>query len=204
MKRFLLFHPSFKQNCVVVNSIEYNWIEDLIFNSILFTSAQFYSFLICNIDANLTPGHPRLRMNEFLYCLQLYGFKAPEVDYEDWKDKLETYVAAGGHEKDQEQHALMPLYHFCVNDLPATTRAPELDDRNAVEILRKDADIWTGIDEDHEYGVEMRLVGKILRYLVEIKFVEPPTEKGRALPKLNLSAAQLQAIGAVGGRGGTK
>lgn len=149
-------------------------------------------------------GHPRLRMNEFLSCLELYGFKAPEVDYDAWKDELETYISAGGQEKDYEQHALMPLYHFCVNDLPATTRAPELDDRNAVKILKADADNWTGVDESVGYGVDRELVGKILRYLVEIKFVERPKGRGRKLPELNLSGEQLRAIGAVGGRGGSK
>ncbi|PHH58580.1 hypothetical protein CDD81_5199 [Ophiocordyceps australis] len=76
-------------------------------------------------------GHPRLRMNEYLSLLEYYGFKAREVGYNEWKDELEKYVFAGGQDKDQEQHALMPLYHFCIDDLPATTRAPELDDENA-------------------------------------------------------------------------
>ncbi|KAL3425272.1 L-aminoadipate-semialdehyde dehydrogenase [Phlyctema vagabunda] len=147
-------------------------------------------------------GHPRLRMNEYLSYLEYYGFKAPEVDYDQWKDELEKYVSAWGQEMDQEQHALMPLYHFCVNDLPATTRAPELDDANAVTILKTDADSWTGVDESAGYGISREVVGKILRYLTEIKFVTPPTGKGRALPDLDLSAAQLQAISTVGGRGG--
>ena len=147
-------------------------------------------------------GHPRLRMNEYLSYLEYYGFKAPEVDYDTWKNELEKYVSAGGQEKDQEQHALMPLFHFCVNDLPATTRAPELDDRNTVKILKADAEDWTGIDESAGYGISREGVGKILRYLAEIKFVSQPTGKGRTLPELNLSEEQLQAIGAVGGRGG--
>jgi L-aminoadipate-semialdehyde dehydrogenase len=147
-------------------------------------------------------GHPRLRMNEYLSYLEFYGFNTPEVDYDDWTDKLEKYVSAGGQEKDQEQHALMPLYHFCVNDLPATTRAPELDDRNTVQILKADAEDWTGIDESAGYGISREAVGKILRYLTEIKFVGKPSVRGRALPELNLSAVQLQAIGDVGGRGG--
>lgn len=147
-------------------------------------------------------GHPRLRMNEFLASLEYYGFKAPEVDYEVWKYDLENYVSAGGQEKDQEQHALMPLFHFCVNDLPATTRAPELDDRNTVQILKADGEDWTGVDESAGYGISREVVGKILKFLTEIKFVGKPLAKGRALPELNLSSEQLQAIGAVGGRGG--
>ena len=147
-------------------------------------------------------GHPRLRMSEYLSLLEYYGFKVPEVSYADWKAELENYVSAGGQEKDQEQHALMPLYHMCVNDLPATTRAPELDDRNTVEILKEDAENWTGIDESGGYGIGREDVGKYLRYLAETGFVGWPTGKGRPLPEVHLSKAQLEAVGAVGGRGG--
>ncbi|EEH37605.1 L-aminoadipate-semialdehyde dehydrogenase large subunit [Paracoccidioides lutzii Pb01] len=146
-------------------------------------------------------GHPRLRMNEYLSFLEFYGYKVSEVDYDIWKDELEKYVSAGGSEKDQEQHALMPLYHFCVNDLPATTRAPELDDRNAVKILKADAENWTGVDESTGYGITKEDVGRYLSYLAEIGFVSRPSVKGRPLPKVNISAAQLEAVGAVGGRG---
>lgn len=147
-------------------------------------------------------GHPRLRMNEYLSFLEFYGFKVPEVRYDVWKDELEKYVSAGGQEKDQAQHALMPLFHFCINDLPATTRAPELDDRNAVKILKEDGEHWTGVDESAGYGVSREDVGRFLRYLVMTKFVSWPSGKGRALPEINLDIAQMQAIGAVGGRGG--
>ncbi|KAL9638561.1 MAG: hypothetical protein Q9164_001483 [Protoblastenia rupestris] len=147
-------------------------------------------------------GHPRLRMNEYLSLLEFYGFRVPEISYNAWKDELERYVSAGGQEKDQEQHALMPLYHFCINDLPATTRAPELDDRNAVKILKADAEDWTGIDESAGYGISREEVGRYLRYLAEIAFVSWPSGKGRALPQVNLSVAQMQAVGAMGGRGG--
>jgi L-aminoadipate-semialdehyde dehydrogenase len=147
-------------------------------------------------------GHPRLRMNEYLSLLEYYGYKVPEVSYDSWKDELERYVSAGGQEKDQEQHALMPLYHFCINDLPATTRAPELDDRNAVKILKTDAEYWTGIDESAGYGISREGVGRFLRYLAEIKFVSWPSGRGRALPEINLRAMQIQAAGAMGGRGG--
>jgi L-aminoadipate-semialdehyde dehydrogenase len=147
-------------------------------------------------------GHPRLRMNEYLSLLEYYGYTIPEVPYTEWKDSLENYVSAGGVEKDQEQHALMPLYHFCVNDLPATTRAPELDDRNAVKILKADAEHWTGVDESAGYGIAREDVGRYLRYLAEIGFVTWPTGRGRALPEVHLSKGQRQAVGAVGGRGG--
>ncbi|CAM1504022.1 Fc.00g016130.m01.CDS01 [Cosmosporella sp. VM-42] len=147
-------------------------------------------------------GHPRLRMNEYLSVLEYYGYKIPEVSYDDWKEEMEKYVSAGGQEKDEEQHALMPLYHFCVNDLPANTRAPELDDRNTVKILKDDAENWTGVDESAGYGVGREDIGRFLRYLAETQFVTWPTGRGRALPEVNLTPAQLEVVGAVGGRGG--
>ncbi|PHH66590.1 hypothetical protein CDD82_1532 [Ophiocordyceps australis] len=67
-------------------------------------------------------GHPRLRMNEYLSLLEFYGFKVPEVSYNEWKDELEN------------------------------TRAPELNDENAVKVLKADAERWTGIDESTGYG----------------------------------------------------
>ena len=147
-------------------------------------------------------GHPRLQMKEFLSQLTWYGHKVDEVSYDEWKQELEEYVSAGGQEKDQEQHALMPLYHFCVNDLPATTRTPELDDLNAVKVLKADADNWTGVDESPGYGITREDVGRYLRYLAEIKFVGWPEGRGRPFPEVELSREQLQAVGAVGGRGG--
>uniref|UniRef100_A0A093V696 L-aminoadipate-semialdehyde dehydrogenase large subunit n=1 Tax=Talaromyces marneffei PM1 TaxID=1077442 RepID=A0A093V696_TALMA len=147
-------------------------------------------------------GHPRLRMNEYLSILEYYGYDVPEISYEDWKHDLEKYVSAGGQEKDQEQHALMPLFHFCVNDLPGNTKAPELDDRNAVKILKLDADHWTGVDESAGYGISREDVGRYLRYLCETGFISWPTGRGRPLPDIRLTADQLQVVGAVGGRGG--
>lgn len=145
-------------------------------------------------------GQPRLRMNTYLSYLEYYGYNTPEVDYEEWKAKLEQYVSQGGVELDMEQHALMPLYHFCVGDLPLNTRAPELDDRNTVAMLKADGERWTGEDESAGQGVSRDLVGKLLAYLVAIKFVSQPNGKGRNLPELELTKEQL--IGALGGRGG--
>ncbi|KAI0879843.1 large subunit of L-aminoadipate-semialdehyde dehydrogenase [Annulohypoxylon maeteangense] len=154
------------------------------------------------VDVIHVTAHPRLRMSEYLSILEYYGYKAPEVSYDSWKDELEKFVSAGALEKDQEQHALMPLAHFCMNDLPATTRAPELDDRNAVSVLKADAERWTGVDESSGYGIAREDVGRYLRYLAEIKFISLPTEKGRPLPDIRADIVQAKAVGGTGGRGG--
>lgn len=155
-----------------------------------------------NVHVVHVTAHPRYRMNEYLSSLEFYGYKAPEVSYEDWKQALEQFVSAGSLEKDEEQHALMPLYHFCMNDLPANTRAPEMDDRNAVAILKADADKWTDVDDSTGHGVSRDDVGKYLRYLTETNFIGAPKERGRPLPELKPEVLKALALGATGGRGG--
>ncbi|KAK4116809.1 large subunit of L-aminoadipate-semialdehyde dehydrogenase [Canariomyces notabilis] len=147
-------------------------------------------------------AHPRLRMNEYLSILEYYGYKAPEVSYEAWKEELEKFVSAGALEKDQEQHALMPLYHFCMNDLPANTRAPEMNDRNAVAVLKADADKWTGVDDSTGHGISREDVGRFLAYLAEIKFIGRPSGRGRPLPEMKPEVLRALAVGGTGGRGG--
>lgn len=145
-------------------------------------------------------AHPRMRMNEYLSILEYYGYRTPEVVYDAWKAELEKFVSAGPIEKDAEQNALMPLFHFCMNDLPANTRAPELNDRNAVAVLKRDADRFTGIDESAGYGVSREDVGRYLRFLAEIKYIPWPSGRGRTLPEIKVDAARSRE--AAGGRGG--
>ena len=163
------------------------------------------------VAAALTPIHegvqvvhvnanPRLRMNEYLQILEHYGYKASEVSYDIWKAKLEEFLSAGPYEKDPEQYALYPLYEFCVSDLPATTRAPELDDRNAVAVLKADATRWREKDEViTKFSISQDKVGRFLRYLAETEFIEWPEKGGARLPEINIDIRQAQQ-GGVGGR----
>ena len=146
-------------------------------------------------------SHPRLRFDEFLSTLGSYGYDTKEVDYATWRDQLEKYVSEGPIEKDYEQHALMPLYHFVTNDLPANTKASELDDRNAVAALQADAR-WTGEDLSAGSAVTRETVGKYLRFLTLTGFLEQPTGKGEPFPEIDLAEGQDVAYSLVGGRGG--
>ena len=40
----------------------------------------------------VTP-HPRLTFNRFLACLEMYGYKAPQVEYDRWREALEEYIS---------------------------------------------------------------------------------------------------------------
>ena len=96
----------------------------------------------------------------------------------------------------------MPLFHMATNNLPTTTRAPELDDRNAVTVLKADADRWTGVDESAGEGISREAVGRFLRYLAETNFLAWPTSRGRELPAIKADVVEAQAKWGVGGRGG--
>ncbi|KAI1749056.1 male sterility protein-domain-containing protein [Xylaria castorea] len=152
-----------------VNAIPVNHVARLVVASALNPIAD-------GVNVIQVTAHPRLRMNEYLSIIEYYGYKAPE--------------------KDHEQHALMPLFHFCMNDLPANTRAPELDDRNAAAVLKADAENWTGLDESFGHGISRDDVGRYLGYLAKIGFIGLPSEKGRPLPEILVDAQ------AVGGRRG--
>ncbi|KAA8648719.1 hypothetical protein EYZ11_004228 [Aspergillus tanneri] len=149
-------------------------------------------------------GHPRLRFNQFLGALQLYGYNVPQVDYVPWSTSLEEYVNSGQHDDPESQHALMPLYHFVTADLPSNTKAPELDDTHAATSLCADA-AWSGVDASAGAGVTEELVGLYVSYLVAVGFLPAPpaSSTARALPAAQLSANQKQALANVGGRGGS-
>ena len=100
----------------------------------------------------------------------------------------------------------MPLYHFVTDDLPANTKAPELDDANAREALRLDA-VRTGCTA-RDYPprkIREELIGKYLRFLVDVGFIPPPSEekgsKWKNLPISTMKEGQREALEQLTGRG---
>lgn len=145
-------------------------------------------------------GHPRLRFNQFLAALETYGYKVPLADYIPWTGSLENYVNNANSTTDT-QLALMPLFTFVANDLPSNTRAPELDDTNAEKALYADRK-WTGEDVSEGSGVTKNTIGIYLSYLVAIGFLPSPTETPmKKLPRVHVTAEQMEALANVGGRG---
>lgn len=147
-------------------------------------------------------GHPRLRFNEFLATLQVYGYDVPLSDYVPWTRSLEDYVAQSSSDS---HFALMSLYTFVINDLPSNTRAPELDDSNAEAALYEDR-TWTGEDVSDGRGVTKKTIGLYIAYLVSIGFLPKPKSPKtgtviKDLPKVTISEIQRSSLVSVGGRG---
>lgn len=126
-------------------------------------------------------GHPRIRFNDLLLTLGTYGYSVTQVEYVQWRTKLEQHVL------ETQDNALFPLLHFVLDDLPTSTKAAELDDTNA-QALAKAA------GEKEGMGVGEEEIGLYLAWLVRAGFLDPPTKEGkRALPKLEGGA--VKAIG---------
>lgn len=141
-------------------------------------------------------GHPRVRFNEFLGALKTYGYGVRCDDYPVWRSALEKYVV-----EESKSSALFPLLHFVLDNLPQDTKAPELDDLNAVSSLKADSKL-TGDDASAGNGVQEEQIAIYISYLVKIGFLPAPKGEGKPLPNVELSEETLALITAgAGGRG---
>jgi L-2-aminoadipate reductase len=141
-------------------------------------------------------GHPRSRFADILSSLSEYGFAVSTTDYVPWRTALERYTIL-----ESKDNALYPLLHFVLDNLPQSTKAPELDDRNARAVLTTDI-AWTGVDLSEGKGVTMLEMGVYLAYLVSIGFLEPPSAVATySLPRIQVDRQTLEKLGSVGGRG---
>lgn len=87
-------------------------------------------------------------------------------------------------------------------DLPASTKAPELDDRNSAAALYADVS-RTGENWSSGSAVTEDIVGVYLSFLVARGFMPKPTKQSRkSLPEPKISKEQVEALDRVGGRGG--
>ncbi|KAH8730466.1 hypothetical protein GQ44DRAFT_673249 [Phaeosphaeriaceae sp. PMI808] len=145
-------------------------------------------------------SHPRITFNEFLGSLENFGYNVPLVPYPQWKAAMESYVADRSGTK--EENALLPLYHFVTGDLPADTKAPELDDQNAATALKMD-EKWTGQDWSTGGAVTQETVGSYVSYLIELGFMPKPENKGvKELLVSSLTETMREGMRLVGGRRG--
>lgn len=141
-------------------------------------------------------GHPRIKFNEYLGALKTYGYEVQCEDYPTWRSQLERFVV-----EDSKDSALFPLLHFVLDNLPQDTKAPELDDQNAVKSLKVDTQ-YTNEDVSGGKGIDEAQASIYLSYLVKIGFLPKPTGQGKPLPEIELSEESLALITAgAGGRG---
>ena len=153
-------------------------------------------------------SHPRLRFMRWLLMLRRYGYRVSVEDYIPWRIALEKHITANPGGEGGEENALFPLLHFVLDNLPQSTKAPELEDGNAVRALLEDGK-WTKEERSAGAGVGEGVMGVYLAYLVEVGFLPGPVEVEKGvgeygrleLPHVRLLDNQKAALGKVGGRG---
>ncbi|CAI2169598.1 18048_t:CDS:10 [Funneliformis geosporum] len=107
---------------------------------------------------NIThPSSSSFRLDELFSCLPRYGYTVEKAEYIVWRNKLMEFTLKAG------DNALYPLLHFVLDDLPTSTKSPELDNTNTQEIVGKECE-----------RMGERLIGIYLGYLVKVGFLDKP------------------------------
>ncbi|CAK7212017.1 large subunit of alpha-aminoadipate reductase [Sporothrix eucalyptigena] len=149
-------------------------------------------------------GHPRPTLNGWMSALEAYGYAAPQVPYADWADKVKSYVEDDASPADKEEHALLPLFHFAVGDLPGNSIAPELDDRQAQAALS----LYDAKSSESDNSLPLTTLGSYLAYLVASGFLPAPPATlplgAQPLPALSEAALATIAAAHFGGRSAAK
>ncbi|KIK70236.1 hypothetical protein GYMLUDRAFT_34725 [Collybiopsis luxurians FD-317 M1] len=129
---------------------------------------------------------PLPTFNDMFNALKAYGWTVEKTEYVQWRLQLEAHVMNKPQKENgeaEEDNALYPLLHFVLDDLPTSTKAPMLDDRNTVAVVERGSvgqrDPPTTVDEE--------LMGRYFAWLVRAEFLPPPQNGGRGgrvLPEL--------------------
>ncbi|KAF8189813.1 hypothetical protein K438DRAFT_1971331 [Mycena galopus ATCC 62051] len=130
-------------------------------------------------------ARPLPTYNDLLAPLAQYGFGTAQCEYVVWRRRLEQHVM------ETQDNALFPLLHFVLDDLPTSTKSPELDDTNTVAVLAV-------AQAERESTVSEELMGKYLAWLVRAEFLPSPTQTSpeKGLPVLG--AGVIKAAGRSG------
>ncbi|KAK2460999.1 hypothetical protein APHAL10511_006940 [Amanita phalloides] len=133
-------------------------------------------------------ARPMRTFNEMLLSLSHYGFRTEKIEYVVWRRKLEQHVM------EVQDNALYPLLHFVLDDLPTSTKAPELDDGNTRALLqqRYSGRLVRTVDDE--------LMGLYLAWLVGAGFLPRPSlsHPSKRLAVLS-NAGTIKAAGRTGG-----
>ncbi|CAG8449470.1 7430_t:CDS:10 [Acaulospora colombiana] len=103
------------------------------------------------------------RFDDLFKSLPLYGYVVSKTEYIIWRNRLMEFTLKS------RDNALYPLLHFVLDDLPTSTKAPQLDNKNTIEVVGLECE---AIDE--------KLIGLYLAYLVKVGFLDEPALKSNS------------------------
>lgn len=129
-------------------------------------------------------ARPPVTFNNLFAFLVTYGYDVSQCEYVVWRGKLEQHVL------EVQDNALFPLLHFVLDDLPRSTRAPELDDTNACALLEK---YQTNVVKQ---TVDEEVTGRYLAWLINAGFLDKPA--ATAAKQLPTLIGEAKAVGRSG------
>lgn len=116
----------------------------------------------------------RIRFDDMFSSLARHRYAVEPTEYIHWRTALMEFTMA------RSDSALYPLLHFVLDDLPTSTKSPELDDVNTRRI----------IEHSTVRNADMKsLMDLYLGHLVFVEFMEAPPSSGRtksSLPRLDI------------------
>lgn len=130
-------------------------------------------------------ARPTIRFNDFLASLPRHGYAVEKIEYLVWRRKLEQHVLT------TQDNALFPLLHYVLEDLPTSTKGPELDDSNTAALLRSG-------QEKEATTVDKQLMARYLAWLVATGFLEAPASSAGSEPLPTIDFAGTRHIGRSG------
>ncbi|RKP08944.1 hypothetical protein THASP1DRAFT_34517 [Thamnocephalis sphaerospora] len=116
----------------------------------------------------------RFRFTDLFQALPRYGYHVQSVEYVAWRKQLMDLTLNAA------DNALYPLLHFVLDDLPTSTKAPELDTANTHRVLEGSDVVCPHVEP---------LLGLYLAFLVKAGFLEAPPADAvacDALPQLDI------------------
>ncbi|KAJ1895207.1 large subunit of alpha-aminoadipate reductase [Kickxella alabastrina] len=118
------------------------------------------------------------RFQNLFDLMRAYGYRVEDIAYMQWRSHLMEYTLANN------DSALYPLLHYVLDDLPTSTKSPDLDDTHTQGLLE-----GTGV----ACPKMQSLIGLYLAYLVKAGFLEPPVTDSAELqlPELNIELRGL-------------
>jgi len=119
------------------------------------------------------------RFSDLFQIVLAYGYRAEWQEYVVWRNRLMDVTLAEG------DNALYPLLHFVLDDLPTTTKAPQLDAAHTIDVLKESGVCCPPMQS---------LIPKYLAYLVHVQFLPPPECPHEDLPLLSALPNGLVAL----------
>ncbi|KAJ3092157.1 large subunit of alpha-aminoadipate reductase [Quaeritorhiza haematococci] len=111
----------------------------------------------------------RFRFDDMFTQLMRHGYAVTPNEYMHWRTALMDLTLSTA------DHALFPLLHFVLDDLPTSTKSAELDDRNTRAACARAKQIEQGTESLLLACPDMNaLMGLYLGYLVGVGFLDTP------------------------------